>query len=114
MSNLTSVQAGEALVKGRVVTPAGIYADDATENGMFITFESAASGEMVTVYAGGSAQVPVEADASITAGDALRVTDDGKVEPAASPVNDTRLLGFAETSASAGEMVYITFSPSLV
>lgn len=115
MANFTTITAGEDLVRGRVTQPNGTYVDDATSApGIFITFEPLSDGEVGTVYAGGSAQVPCEASGTISAGQLVQATTDGKVIANNTPASGSLMLGFAETSASDGETVYITFCPASV
>lgn len=132
MAQKISFLAGEAISRGQLVD---VQADDSvrvypanapTNPPAGIAFEDAASGSYVTVYAPGSAQVYAIASGTVAAGDFLvppgqAPTVGGSVASYStfspsdiSAVTGTFGVGYAETDATDGNPVYISFVPHLI
>lgn len=96
-----SVIAGEALVPGRAITSAGVYADTATAAVIGFTAGFSASGEPCPVVTAGV--IDAESSGVIAAGAFVQCSTDGKVVAATSdPAAGARVLGVALRAAAGG------------
>jgi hypothetical protein len=123
-----SYQAGEAILRGQLVQ---IQADDTVDvyNATDLTlvpaaiaFEDVASGDWGTFWAPGSTNVYAIASGSVAAGDIVSgpggalPTVEGSVGTIthAAAASGSFMVGIAQTDATDGNPVYVSFVPSII
>lgn len=102
--------AGEDLVSNRVVGQSVTYIDAATSIPVGVTVSGASSGDLVDLYLTGEV-CSVAAGGSITAGDLLKVTTDGKVVSDNTPTSGEWVVGTAVSAGASGGLCVVAYGP---